>query len=112
MIDLLLDCSIFYHVEGTLGNYYQICGQCSARMRRLGLRVSGIPISELKPSSGGLPTPGVPTREAPLSNEDKKPSAIIFVRSRMFYARAVLNAKGNVRFGMRHIRKAHMTSDL
>jgi hypothetical protein len=36
---------------------------------------------------------------------NRKPSAITFVRSRMFYARAALNAKGGVRFGMRHIRK-------
>ena len=35
----------------------------------------------------------------------KSPAAIIFVRNRMFYARAALNAKGKVRFGLRHIRK-------
>ena len=35
----------------------------------------------------------------------KGPSAIIFVRNRMFYARAALNAKGKVTFGLRHIRK-------
>lgn len=35
----------------------------------------------------------------------KSPSAITFVRNRMFYARAVLNAKGKVRFGLRHIRR-------
>jgi telomerase reverse transcriptase len=29
MIDLLLECGIFYHVGGTVGNYYQICGQYS-----------------------------------------------------------------------------------
>ena len=33
------------------------------------------------------------------------PSAITFVRSRMLYARAALNAKGKVRFGLRHIRR-------
>ena len=32
------------------------------------------------------------------------PSSISFVRSRMMYARAALNAQGNVRFGLRHIR--------
>lgn len=32
-------------------------------------------------------------------------AAIYFVRHRMFYARATLNAKGNVSLGLRHIRK-------
>ena len=35
----------------------------------------------------------------------KNPAAIIFVRNRMFYARAALNAKGRVTFGLRHIRE-------
>jgi telomerase reverse transcriptase len=32
------------------------------------------------------------------------PANIIFVRNRMLYARAALNAQGGVRFGLRHIR--------
>jgi len=39
-----------------------------------------------------------------LHTENRKPSTITLVRSRMLYARAALNAKGGVRFGMRHIR--------
>ena len=35
----------------------------------------------------------------------KSPAAIDFVRNRMFYARAALNAKGKVTFGFRHIRE-------
>ena len=35
----------------------------------------------------------------------KSSATIVFVRNRMFYARAALNAKGKVRFGLRHIRK-------
>ena len=34
------------------------------------------------------------------------PSTINFVRNRMFYARAALNTKGRVTFGLRHIRKS------
>ena len=34
------------------------------------------------------------------------PSAINFVRNRMFYARAALNTKGRVTFGLRHIRES------
>ena len=33
-----------------------------------------------------------------------KLTEITFVRSRMMYARPALNAKGDVRFGLRHIR--------
>lgn len=36
----------------------------------------------------------------------RSPSAITFVRNRMFYARAALNAKDKVRFGFRHIRSS------
>jgi hypothetical protein len=71
-----------------------------------GLRRSGKPISEIKSRSSAVPVPVPLTREAALKGEDRKPSAIVFIRSRMFYARAALNAKGSVRFGMRHIRKA------
>lgn len=35
---------------------------------------------------------------------EKSPSEIGFVRSRMLYARAALNARGLVQFGLRHIR--------
>lgn len=35
----------------------------------------------------------------------KSPAAISFVRNRMFYARAALNTKGRVTFGLRHIRE-------
>ena len=40
-----------------------------------------------------------------LITKRRKLSTITFVRSRMLYARAALNAKGGVRFGMRHIRR-------
>lgn len=35
----------------------------------------------------------------------KSPAAIQFVRNRMLYARPVLNSRGVVTFGLRHIRK-------
>lgn len=40
-----------------------------------------------------------------LATFERKPSDIVFVRSRMLYARAALNARGLVHFGLRHIRK-------
>jgi hypothetical protein len=40
----------------------------------------------------------------------RKPSEIRFVRNRMFYAKASVNSNGNVRLGMRHIRKDHIAT--
>jgi hypothetical protein len=40
-----------------------------------------------------------------LGRLEKRPSEIIFVRNRMLYARAALNARGLVQFGFRHIRE-------
>ena len=60
------------------------------------LTQTGTPLSELRS-----------TKDVKVENKNeiKKPGAITFVRSRMLYARATMNAKGGVRFGMRHIRK-------
>jgi len=99
IMDLLIDCGIFSPIEGERGNYLQL---------------SGTPLSELKPVP--VPTTGsdvvpsdlkdISTGKSPhaLITDIRNPSAIRFVRSRMLYARAALNAKGGVRFGMRHIR--------
>src|ERR1700761_6831696 len=38
------------------------------------------------------------------SNTLHSPATITFVRNRMLYARAALNAQGQVRFGLQHIR--------
>lgn len=58
----------------------------------------GKPLSELSISSENK-------AQRPISEPAaKSPSDIIFVRSRMLYARAALNARGLVHFGLRHIR--------
>lgn len=36
--------------------------------------------------------------------EKYTPGEVIFVRSRIFYSKPVYNARGDVRFGLRHIR--------
>lgn len=88
MIDLLVDCSIFMPVKTGKGNLYQL---------------AGIPISEAEPlTQAGCKQE--PTHKA--GNAELRPSEISFVRSRMLYARAALNARGLVHFGLRHIRKA------
>ena len=85
------------------------------------LTVTGIPISEIRPPTTGKveqkhkKSDLKDEKSEPTSNETKngktdptqlprKPAQITFIRSRMMYARAALNAKGGVRFGLRHIR--------
>ncbi|KAH8633592.1 hypothetical protein IG631_12226 [Alternaria alternata] len=96
IIDMLLESSIFIPLNADMGNYYQL---------------SGMPISEIK-SDGfqksntvrvdvGYEAVNNPSR---VKSECKTAGTITFVRSRMLYAKAALNAKGGVRFGMRHIR--------
>lgn len=96
-MNLLLECAIFRPIHGSQGNYYQL---------------SGIPISEMKAEqiSKQEPKDGPVNNMAkqqphPLVSEKKTPNTIVFVRSRMLYAKAALNAQGGVRFGMRHIRE-------
>ncbi|TVY53989.1 Telomerase reverse transcriptase, partial [Lachnellula suecica] len=86
MIDLILDCGVFLEVGNGRGVYRQL---------------SGIPLGELQT----LPLDGVLAKTPVLRSMPVKhtPSTITFVRSRLFYARAALNAKGSVRFGLRHI---------
>ncbi|CAN8099264.1 unnamed protein product [Discula destructiva] len=84
MINLLLDGSIFLRIEAGRGNYYQL---------------SGPPIFECEPFA-------IPSAPSPVMRPvafDRKPTDIVFVRSRMLYARAALNARGSVHFGLRHI---------
>lgn len=61
-------------------------------------------LQHFKPSASREVRSGLKTET--ISPVPQKVSAsIYFVRHRMFYARATLNAKGNVSFGLRHIRK-------
>ncbi|KAI1208082.1 uncharacterized protein F4807DRAFT_164634 [Annulohypoxylon truncatum] len=82
MMDLLLDCAIFITVEAGANNFCQI---------------SGKPLSDVEASSHEK------TGQRLVSDAAKTPSEIVFVRNRMLYARAALNARGVVHFGLRHI---------
>lgn len=97
MIDMLTDCAIFRPVDGTSANYYQM---------------SGPPIADLEPcqisktaSTGSLHAYVSGDTPTNLQPNCRTPCKISFVRSRMFYAKAALNANGGIRFGMRHIRQ-------
>ena len=89
MLDLLVDCAIFGSVKAGKGNLYQL---------------GGIPVSELEPLSQAGDKESSTTPDAATANVELRPSEISFVRSRMLYARAALNARGFVHFGLRHIR--------
>jgi telomerase reverse transcriptase len=91
-MDMLTDCAMFRPVHKETFNYYQL---------------SGPPIFDLEPipSSKTAIAQAYPKGgPAGMSIEERTPCEITFVRSRMFYAKAALNARGDVRFGMRHIR--------
>ena len=60
-------------------------------------------VSPRPPLPGG--DPKAPPRRGRPPSVLHRPTEITFVRSRMMYARPALNAKGDVRFGLRHIRK-------
>lgn len=117
MLDLVLDCGVFIAVESGRGNFYQLSGNSPIDYYRSPELIhTGIPLSELRVfKQPALPllsrteqaTPAKPRTMAvtrPYADLNM-PGAITLVRNRMFYARAALNAKGEVRFGLRHIRK-------
>jgi hypothetical protein len=99
MMDMLTDCGIFSSIEDS---------QADGNL----LQMSGFPVSELRPVTtlnnvpAAIPGNNFTTKKPnSLLSEARTPNTITFVRNRMLYARAALNAKGGVRFGMRHIRK-------
>ncbi|KAI1813578.1 hypothetical protein GGS20DRAFT_470747 [Poronia punctata] len=81
MIDLLLDCAIFVSVKGGLGSVCQISGKS---------------LSNATPYCRQL-------AQERATTSSRSPSEIVFMRNRMFYARAALNARGQIMFGLRHI---------
>lgn len=89
MIDLLVDCAVFRSVKAGKGNFYQL---------------SGAPISELEPFEQGENQKDSSRAADGQQAVELRPSEISFIRSRMLYARAALNARGLVHFGLRHIR--------
>ncbi|KAK5663294.1 hypothetical protein OQA88_3721 [Cercophora sp. LCS_1] len=88
MIDLLVDCAIFEAVESGQGNLYQL---------------SGVHIAELPALEAVAPGKATKSAVAGQRAVALRPSEIVFVRNRMMYARAALNARGLVHFGLRHI---------
>ncbi|KGY14464.1 hypothetical protein PABG_12677 [Paracoccidioides brasiliensis Pb03] len=90
MLHLLLDCAVFTEVDGKNGSFYQL---------------SGIPLSELNAldlKTCKMAKGATDMDTAPVEDSFHSPANIIFVRSRMLYARAAVDNKGRVKFGLRH----------
>ena len=100
MLDVIMHCAIFSTVTRGRGNFCQL---------------SGLPMTDLKILEPGesvnrdillhvADKSQMPPRAAANAMQgSRKPASICFVRNRMFYARAALNTKGKVIFGLRHI---------
>jgi telomerase reverse transcriptase len=100
MIDLLADCSVFTSVKAGHGNLFQLSGESMAELKPT-LRASN--------ATGAAASEHV-ARNIAASGTARKPSEIVFAKARMLYARAALNAHGQVQFGLRHIRKCRRRS--
>ncbi|KAL6716244.1 Telomerase reverse transcriptase [Lecanora helva] len=111
MLDLLLGCGIFTPVVGGDGNYIQISGQPMTDLQPLDPQkpVAAFRRLERRPADTHVGEICRPTRA--LDGAVRSLATIAFVRNRMFYARAALNTKGKVSFGLRHIRKFKYTGD-
>ncbi|KAG5978328.1 hypothetical protein E4U55_006241 [Claviceps digitariae] len=77
MLDLLTERSIFVVVEAGLGNYYQL---------------SGLPLSELNTRGN-----------AQKSRTHRGLADVVLIRSRTFYGKPALTARGRVQHGYKHI---------
>lgn len=106
MLDLILDCGIFLAGDEGQGNYYQLSGTPLTDLQFLGASALQTKVNNSRPE----PCMTSKSCHVPQTTH-KNPAAIIFVRSRMFYARPALNAKGRVTFGLRHIHVLNRYAD-
>ena len=86
--NLILDCGIYMLSDQGQQNYVQI---------------SGLHISNLIPSSVENGDPNHASRTKSRASPSQRPNEIVFVRSRMLYARPSLGHRGQVRFGLKHV---------
>ncbi|KAI9871385.1 MAG: hypothetical protein M1830_002966, partial [Pleopsidium flavum] len=104
MLDLILDNEVFVAVESGRGNYHQLSGIPLTELQVLQKPSANATVAEKPRSCFGTTAP-----KGSASNERHLPGNITFVRNRMLHARATLNAKGEVRFGLRHIRESDIS---
>lgn len=68
-------------------------------------RTIGAILSDMQPLAQTNPGCAAHPSSSPNASLNRRPEDIRFVRNRVLYARAALNAKGEVAFGLRHIRE-------
>ena len=103
MLDLIVHRGTFAVVENGEGNFLQLSGTPMTELAVFGPSESvARPLqSKPKPAGAGEGKPPKFVQRSP--HAPRSPASICFVRNRTFYARAALNAKGKVTFGLRHI---------
>lgn len=97
MLNLLLDCGIYQRLQSGKDNLYQLCGE---------------PVSALQTRTPSLLTSAIRTPCPKSKSNLTQPSAIIFARSRMLYARAPLNGQGKVQLGLNRFHALNRYSSL
>ena len=112
-VSLFVNHAVFAPVEGTPKSYYQTCGMSiRSCVPAITLILKGMPVSDLTPlvdqprvehSVKSVARPSQPSFE-------RKNSSITFVRSRMLYARAGMNAKRETSLGLKHMREIDSTT--
>ena len=101
MLDMILHRGMFIAVEKGRGNLTQLSGRPLTDLEVLepASTIARPKQAKLLCGDGQEPLHGASQNP----RRPRSPAEILFVRSRMFYARAALNAKGRVTFGLRHI---------
>lgn len=61
---------------------------------------------DVRPNTTRLPKPAFATTTTELSHDLRTPGDILFVRSRLFYSKPSYNSRGQIFFGLRHIRRS------
>ncbi|CRG91151.1 telomerase reverse transcriptase [Talaromyces islandicus] len=102
MIGLLLDCGIFCCVDEGKSAFHQISGVYLSELEPLDEVKVKAGINTDAKISGDTESKGISNSKS-AAETLHKPNSIVFVRRRMLYARPALNARGGIRFGLRHI---------
>lgn len=109
MLNMIICCGIYVMVENGRGNFYQLSGTPMTDLKALVSANSICDASHQKHQSTTRSRDAETIVES--AGRPRAPASISFVRSRMLYACAALNAKGKVTFGLHHIHALHRYPD-
>ena len=126
MLNMIMHCGIFVKIESGRGNYSHLSGMFApGSFQNCSYKDLGIPLTDLQVLAPDKNTNEIELKGLTIADGAKapkvvtgtpeharSPASITFVRNRIFYARAALNAKGKVTFGLRHIRQYRQSNRL